>query len=170
MTGVVVWFTGRPASGKSTLARNVQAEAIRRGWPCCCLDGDEVRAALLPKPGYDALARDDFYSTLANLAVLLARQGIVVLVPATAHRAAFRERARSLTPHFVEVWVDVPESTLEARDPKGLYAAARAGSVSELPGVDLEYEAPTSPDVIATGGQDRVALERIVDKVAQKLQ
>jgi adenylylsulfate kinase len=168
--GVVVWFTGRPASGKSTFAERVRTEALSRDWPACLLDGDAIRAALVPKPGYDPEARDDFYATLANLAALLAGQGLLVLVPATAHRQAFRERARAAAPDFLEVWVNVPEETVRARDPKGLYAASGAGQVDQLPGVDLAYEEPTRPDIVANGGRDDVALRALVELLASRPQ
>lgn len=163
MKGVVVWFTGRPASGKSTLAERVRAEARHRGFCTCVLDGDEVRAALVPRPGYEPDARADFYATLANLAALLARQGVLVLVPATAHLRAFRERARAIAPDFVEVWVNAPEETVEARDPKGLYAASRTGAVEHLPGVGVVYEEPVRADIVATGGEDEHALGALVE-------
>lgn len=170
MNGIVVWFTGRPASGKSTFAKRARTEALSRGWSTCLLDGDAVRAALVPKPGYDRAARDDFYATLANLAALLARQGILVLVPATAHRETFRERAREAAPHYIEVWVNAGEETARSRDPKGLYAASNAGQVDQLPGVDVAYEEPTRPDIVANGGHDDVALRALMDLLASRFQ
>ena len=161
-TGVVVWLTGKPSCGKSTLGKRVQQALAQRGTAACLLDGDEVRRSLVPPPGYDSEARDGFYATLANLAALLARQGFVVLVPATAHARAFRERARSLAPRFVEVFVDVPQGELERRDAKGLYAAVHAGDLTGVPGADLPYEPPAHPDVVASGGKDERAIEAIV--------
>src|SRR5581483_1570393 len=94
MSGVVVWFTGLPRAGKSTLAAALQASLERYRCESVLLDGDALRAALSPPPGYDATSREQLYATLANLAALIARQGRVVLVAATAHRRAFRDRAR----------------------------------------------------------------------------
>jgi adenylylsulfate kinase len=159
--GAVVWFTGPPSSGKSTLARRVRARLARDGVPCVLLDGDEVRGALVPAPGYTPRARDGFYATLARLAALLARQGLVVLVPATAHRRAFRERARALAPRFVEVLVDVSAKECARRDAKGLYARARAGGAPDLPGAKLAYERPHAPEVVARGGRDARAVEEV---------
>ncbi len=99
--GAVVWLTGLPRSGKSTLAARVRDRLAGAGRATLILDGDEVRAALVPRPGYDATAREQFYETLARLASLLAHQGATVLVAATAHRRDFRERARRLAPRFV---------------------------------------------------------------------
>jgi adenylylsulfate kinase len=158
----VVWFTGKPSSGKSTLARSVHQALLSRGAPVCLLDGDEVRAVLRPEPGYDPAGRDAFYATLAGLAALLASQGMIVLVAATAHARAFRERARSLATRYLEVYVDVSDEELRRRDSKGLYRAADAGRAAGVPGVDLAYEVAESPDVTALGGRDPAALAKVL--------
>lgn len=155
--GAVVWITGLPSSGKSTLAGRIASRLRVAGLPVALLDGDQVRAALDPRPGFDPEARSRFYGTLAHLAALLAGQGLVVVVAATAHRRAFRERARALVPRFVEVYVDVPLETCAARDTKGLYAAARRGAVTDLPGIGAGFEPPERPDVVASGGEDLAA-------------
>jgi adenylylsulfate kinase len=160
--GAVIWLTGRPAAGKSTLASAVRARLDELGRAACVLDSDLVRAALVPAPGYDDQGRLAFYTTLGHLAAYLAAQGLIVLVPATANRRAFRERARAIAPAFVEVFVSAPSETCAQRDSKGLYARARAGALAGLPGVDAAYEEPEAPDVVAAGGRDREAVERIV--------
>ncbi|HEU4532908.1 MAG TPA: adenylyl-sulfate kinase, partial [Polyangiaceae bacterium] len=124
--GVVVWVTGLPASGKSTFGRALVEALKAEGRAACLLDGDEVRAALEPKPGYDDAGRDAFYGTLASLASLLSHQGLAVVVAATAHRRAYRERCREIAPAFVEVFVDVPLGECRRRDDKGLYEGAWA--------------------------------------------
>lgn len=167
MSGVVVWFTGLPSSGKSTLARHV-AEVLRPRHACVVLDSDDVRAALVPKPGYDDAARDAFYDTLARLAAVIASQGLVVLVPATAHLRRFRERARTLAPAFLEVFVATPAAVCAERDDKGLYAASRAGRVDTLPGRGVAYEQPETPDVMAEGGEDRAAIDAILAAVISR--
>ncbi len=169
MSGVVVWLTGKPSSGKSTLAVSVRDRLAGEGAPVCLLDGDVVRVALVPRPGYDPKARDDFYATLANLAALLATQGLVVLVAATAHLRAFRERARTKAPAFVEVFVDASQQEVEQRDARGLYAAVREGRVGGVPGADLVYETPTSPEVTARGGLDAEAVEAVLRAVHSRL-
>lgn len=166
MSGVVAWITGRPSSGKSTLAARLQAELDGEGRASCVLDGDAVRDALVPRPGYGARERDDFYATLARLAALLARQGLIVIVPATSHLRAYRERARALAPRFLEVYVDTSEATCRARDAKGLYRALEAGEIREVPGADLGYEPPPSPDVVAHGAEDDAAVSTIVERLA----
>lgn len=160
--GAVVWVTGLPASGKSTFARRLREALARLGRPAALLDGDAVRAALHPPPGYDPAARDAFYETLGELALLLAADGLVAVVAATAHRRAYRDRVRARAPRFVEVHLAVDADTCAARDPKGLWARARAGAAPELPGPGPEYEPPAAPEVVATGGDDGAALDAAV--------
>jgi adenylylsulfate kinase len=165
-SGVVVWMTGLPSSGKSTLAEALASELRVRGVSVCLLDGDRVRASLVPEPGYSPEGRANFYETLARLAALAAEQGLVVIVAATAHRRVFRERARQLAPAFIEVWVDTPLAECAKRDAKGLYAASASGQPSGgLPGVDEEYEKPEAPEVVAHGGQDLYALSELMARI-----
>lgn len=145
--GCVAWFTGLPASGKSTLARAVRDRLRRAGAACVLLDGDEVRAAISPAPGYDDAGRSGFYQTLAQLAALLARQDLVVLVAATAHRRAYREQARQLAPRFLEIYLMASLATCRARDPRGLYQAAAQGHFRTLPGAGAEYQPPLAAEV-----------------------
>lgn len=162
MTGVVVWFTGLPSSGKSKLARAVRERLETAGQACCLLDGDVMRRLLFPELGYAEPERAAFYAKLAALAAELARQNLAVLVPATAAKSQYRQHARQLAPRFVEVWVTTPLEECERRDDKGLYAAARAAPASSLPGVGLTYEPPTAAEVRASGGDDDAAARRIV--------
>jgi len=159
--GAVVWVTGLPSSGKSTLARRIRDRLRAAGRAALLLDGDVVRAALDPAPGYDEAGRAAFYATLGNLALAVAAEGLVAIVAATGHRRAFRDRVRSRAPRFVEVHVDVPPEACAARDPKGLWARARAGGAPALPGAGVAYEPPLAPEVVARGGEDGAAVERV---------
>lgn len=161
--GTVVWFTGLPASGKTTLATRVRAVLVD---PCVLLDSDEVRDAL-GATGYAGDERDAFYHALGGLAALLARQGFVVLVAATAPRRAHRDHARAHAPRFVEVWVNADAAECAARDVKGLYAKAGRGEAPDLPGVGAPYEPPRAPDVIAGGGDDLAAVDAIVAAITR---
>lgn len=164
MSGVVVWFTGLPRAGKSMLADAVRARLVAAGRRPVVLDSDVVRAALVPTPGYDAEARDAFYATLAQLAAMLAHQGHVVLVPATAHKRAYRDAARALAPAFVEVHVAASLADCKAHDHAGLYAStARAA----LPGVGIAYEPPIAAEVVATGGEDARARDAVVARIEE---
>ena len=163
MSGAIVWFTGLPASGKSTLARRVHARFVATGRTPVLLDGDELRN-VLDAHSYEVTDRDRFYRSLAGLAALFANQGLIVLVAATAPRRQDRDRARAQVAAdgvFIEVWVKTPLSECAARDPKGLYAQARRGDARELPGVGVAYEPPLAPEVIADGGLDDSAVAAI---------
>ena len=168
MTGIVVWFTGLPSSGKSRLAERVQARLTESGRPCCVLDGDRVRRLLQPSPGYSAREREDFYVTLANLAAEIAQQGWCVLVPATASQRSYRAYARRCAPEFLEVWLETDAEECRRRDAKGLYASFARGEVQGLPGQDEPYECPESPDVRAFGAQDEAALDLIVQRLSSQ--
>lgn len=166
--GIVIWMTGLPSSGKSTLAELARETIERAGFGCCTLDGDAVRSALVPAPGYSPESRDAFYATLARLAAMLAAQGLVVLVPATAHRAVYRAEARALAPDFIEVFVKTNAAECASRDTKGLYAAVGSGRAAGLPGADLDYERPDHPEVVAEGGRDAAAAGRLAEMVAER--
>jgi len=155
--GTVVWFTGLPASGKSTLA-----ERVRERVGGILLDSDAMREVLEADNYTD---RDSFYHRLAALAALLARQGHIVLVAATAPRRKHRDDARVLAPRFVEVYVTTPLVECERRDPKHLYASARAGHAPLFPGIGVPYEPPPAPELTATGGKDDAAVVAIERRV-----
>ncbi len=160
MSGVVCWLTGLPQSGKSTLARRLEA-ALPAAARCVRLDSDELRDALGAE-GYGPDERDQLYATLAALAGLLARGGHVVVVAATAPSQRLRARARELAPRFLEVWVNTSLLDCMARDRKGLYQRARDGLAPHLPGVGAPYEPPTAAEIIAEGGHDERALAALV--------
>ena len=161
MSSVVVWFTGLPSSGKTTLAREVQTRLRGSGAVSCLLDSDTLRELLSPLLGYSKDERDAFYEALASLAAELASQGLTVLVAATAPRRAYRQRARELAPRFVEVWVTTPLADCQARDDKKLYAAA-ATRPGTLPGVGQPYEPPEHAELHASGGDDVQAIDSLV--------
>ena len=163
MTGVVVWFTGLPSSGKSTLAASVAGELRRRAIPAVSLDSDDLRA-MLPSLGYDDASRNLFYALLARLAAHIARQGHVVLVPATANRQAYRDVARALAPAFLEIFLDTPLEEVRRRDTKGLYAA----HVAAAPGAGTAYEPPIAP-AFRIRPNEADAAARIADRIAQSV-
>ena len=150
-TGAVVWFTGLSGSGKSTVAVEVDRALIERGRPTVLLDGDNVRHGLCADLGFDEADRQENVRRVTEVAVLFAEAGGVALVPLIspyrAGREAARERVTSAELEFVEVFVDTPIEQCEQRDPKGLYAKARAGEITGFTGVDDPYEPPHSPEV-----------------------
>jgi adenylylsulfate kinase len=168
MSGVIVWFTGLPASGKTTLAEHVRDRLGRLSRPAIVLDSDELRE-VLALAEYDTAGRDAFYQRLGRLALLLASQGHVVLVAATAPQRKYRDDVRVEAPRFIEVWVSTPLAECAARDPKGLYARAAAGQVPRLPGLGTPYDPPLRPEVVAHGGHDEAAVQHIVARIWARL-
>jgi adenylylsulfate kinase len=154
--GVVVWLTGWPASGKSTLARALRKRLAAEGEESVILDSDEVRARLFPALGYSEEERGRFYRALTEMAGLLASQGLTVLVPATAARRSYREEARRRLPRFIEVYLSVSKEEGEARDPKGLYRGGKIG---------FAYEPPLSPEETLSGASDVEGIARILARI-----
>lgn len=146
--GFAIWFTGLPASGKSTLARAVQRALAIRGVHAVVLDSDELRAVLTPQPTYEDDERDWFYSVIVHLTDWLTRSGVNVLIAATANRSIYRDQARTRIPRFAEVYVLCPPELLRHRDPKGLYLLAATGEAPHLPSAGAIYEAPLNPEVV----------------------
>lgn len=148
-TGWVVWLTGLPASGKTTLACALRRTLNARGISAIVLDSDALRHMLLPNSSYAPAERDWFYHRLVERAVLLAHKGEHVIIAATGNRRYYRAAARAqLGPRFAEVWVRCPADVCRARDPKGLYSRAAAGVIRNLPGVDAPYETPEQPEAV----------------------
>ena len=164
--GATVWFTGLPASGKSTIAVAVEERLLAAGRSAYLLDGDNLRHGLNGDLGFDAAARAENVRRAAHVARLFADAGTVALVslvsPYEADRAAARKLHTGEGLRFVEVFVNTPLAECERRDPKGLYARARAGELSGFTGVDDPYEAPSSPEVELT---PEVELGAAVDSV-----
>jgi bifunctional enzyme CysN/CysC len=152
--GRVVWFTGLSGSGKSTVAVEVERRLVAEGRAAYLLDGDNLRHGLNVDLGFSAADRDENVRRVGEVAALFADAGVVALVPLVSpYRAArdqVRARVESAGLHFTEVHVATPLEECERRDPKGLYAKARAGELSGMTGIDDPYEAPTSPQLVLT--------------------
>ena len=146
---LTVWFTGLPGSGKSTLARAAEAELAAAGVFACVLDGDNLRFGLNADLGFSPEDRAENIRRAGEVAALLHRYGAVVLAAFISPYRQDRDRVRNLHPAgaFMEVFVDAPLDVCEARDPKGLYAKARAGTISDLTGVSAPYEAPAEAEM-----------------------
>jgi adenylyl-sulfate kinase len=152
--GATVWFTGLPASGKSTVARQLVVALAERGINAYRLDGDNLRHGLCGDLGFDHESREENIRRAAEVARLMADAGIVVVVSLVSPYRASREMVRCLHTDaglpFLEVWVSTPLEECERRDPKGLYARARRGEVSHMTGIDDPYEEPESPEIEVT--------------------
>jgi adenylylsulfate kinase len=149
--GFVLWMTGLPGSGKSTIAGLAKKKLEDEyGRYVEVLDGDEVRRGLSSDLGLSKEDREEHARRVSYLAKVLARNGVVSIVALISPYRSSRERARELIGKgdFVEVFVRAPLSTCEKRDPKGLYARARRGEISNMTGIQDPYEEPLSPDIV----------------------
>jgi adenylylsulfate kinase len=138
--GFVVWVTGRPGCGKTTVANRVMTALRERGVGVLALDSDDLRPVLTPEPTYTDEERERFYRAIAHLARIAADGGVAVVISATGMKRAWRDTLRESTARFCEVELRCSLETAEVRDPKGLYAKARAGDIRGLPGFDAPLE------------------------------
>jgi bifunctional enzyme CysN/CysC len=145
----VVWFTGLSGAGKSTVANALESQLHAFGCHTVLLDGDNVRHGLNRDLGFTDADRVENIRRVAEVARLMADAGLIVLVSFISPFRAERASARALAGEneFVEVYVDTPLDVAEQRDPKGLYAKARAGELPHFTGIDSPYEPPESPEV-----------------------
>ena len=157
-----VWLTGLPASGKSAIARELLQALHARGVAAAHLESDVLRTQLTPFPRYDEEERDFFYAALAFVGAYLVENEKSVVFDATANRRAYRDMARRAIPRFAEVFVDTPPEVCAARDPKGLYRAAREGRAQALPGPQAAYEAPLAPELVVRGTEQPAESARAI--------
>jgi len=142
----VVWLTGLPGAGKTTIARLVRQRLERVGSPVELLDGDEIRA-VFPNTGFSREDRDAHIRRVGYMASRLERHGVTALAALVSPYRESRDFVRGQCRQFVEVYVSTPLEECERRDPKGLYRGARAGQVAQLTGVGSAYEPPTAPEL-----------------------
>jgi adenylyl-sulfate kinase len=170
--GATVWFTGLSGSGKSTIASALATDLNRRRVLTYTLDGDNLRHGLNGDLGFSADDRSENVRRVGEVARLFADAGLIALVPLISPYRAGREHARALHDAaglvFLEVFVDTPIEVCEQRDPKGLYAKARAGELRGFTGIDDPYEAPREPQLVLPGGAITVpdAVDAIVELLA----
>lgn len=154
--GATVWFTGLSGSGKSTVASALTALLTSRGVLTYTLDGDNLRHGLNGDLGFSADDRNENVRRVGEVARLFADAGVVTLVPLISPYRAGRAHARTLHEAaglpFIEVFVDTPIELCEQRDPKGLYAEARAGRITGFTGIDDPYEPPLHAELVLPGG------------------
>ena len=166
--GRTVWFTGLSGSGKSSVAVLAEQTLLEHGCPAYILDGDNLRHGLNADLGFTMADRAENLRRLAHVATLMADAGLTVLVPAISPLEEHRELARKVHSEagieFFEVFVDTPLADCERRDPKGLYARARAGEITHFTGIDSPYQRPKNPDLRLTPDHTAVQLaQQVID-------
>ncbi len=165
-----LWFMGRPASGKSTIASRVEDRLVDLGYPVENLDGDDIRRSLHPDLGFSRADRRTNNRRTAYIAKLLNRNGIPVIVGMITPFRESQEQARDIIEtegEFVLVYVKCSLEEAERRDPKGLYAAARAGNIDQFTGVNHPFQSPLNPEV--TVDTENTTVDQCVEKVVNTL-
>ena len=147
---LVVWLTGLPGSGKSTIANIVESKLLALGRQTMLLDGDNLRQGLNADLGFDAAGRSENVRRVGEVAKLMTDAGLITIVALVSPFQADRRRAAALLPEerFLEIFVDTPIEICRRRDPKGLYEKADQGKVLNLTGRDQPYEPPEAPDLV----------------------
>lgn len=153
--GFVLWMTGLPGSGKTTIAGRLAEELRKRGRNVEILDGDEVRKNISPKLGFSKEDREAHVKRVAYISKLLSRNGVAVIVGLISPYRETRDYARKLIGDgFLEVYVKCLVEVCQKRDPKGLYKKALAGEITDFTGVQDPYEPPLSPELIVETSEE----------------
>lgn len=150
----VMWFTGLPGCGKTTIAMEVKKRLQERGIEVKILQLDEIRRVITPEPKYTEEERDIVYASLAYMGKILAEEKINVIIDATANRRRYRDLARRLIPNFAEVFIRAPLEVCMDREekrnalfsPKDIYKKAGRKNAA-VPGVNVAYEEPIAPEI-----------------------
>lgn len=142
-----IWITGLPASGKSSIVALLRPRLEALGLPVEVLESDEVRRVLTPEPTYSQEERDLFYRALAFMGQRLVAHGITVIFDATASRQRYRDFARREISRFAEVAIECPLEVCMKRDRKGTYQKGQRGESHTVPGLQVPYESPATPEL-----------------------
>jgi adenylylsulfate kinase len=166
--GFVLWFTGLPSSGKTTLARAVADKLRDLGIKVELLDGDEVRKSLSPDLGFSKKDRETHAQRVGYLCKLLSRNGIVSIVSLISPYKTSRQQAREhIGSGFVEIWAKCSLEACMQRDVKGLYKKALEGKISDMTGLQDPYEDPVNNEL--TVDTEHSSIEKCTIKILQYL-
>ena len=170
--GVVIWFTGLPSSGKSTVANAVEKNLFEHGHLSLVLDGDNIRHGLNKNLGFSPEDREENIRRIGEVAKLFADAGLIAMTSFISPYRKDRDKARDLMKdgEFIEVFVKIPLDVAEQRDPKGLYKKARAGEIKEFTGISAPYEEPVNPEIVMDTSKLDVTQCRdiVINKLAEK--
>ncbi|MGE5341070.1 MAG: adenylyl-sulfate kinase [Candidatus Omnitrophota bacterium] len=163
--GVLLWFTGLSASGKSTVANEVTCQLHQMGKLTYVLDGDNIRHGLNKNLGFSPQDREENIRRISEVGKLFADAGLITTTAFISPYRKDRDFGRGLLDdgRFIEIYVKASIDTCEARDPKGLYKKAKAGEIKEFTGISAPYEEPLNPEIILDA--DTMAIEDEVHTV-----
>ncbi|MEW6143984.1 MAG: adenylyl-sulfate kinase [Thermodesulfobacteriota bacterium] len=162
---VILWFTGLPSAGKSTLANEVEKKLISTGVRTFILDGDNVRMGLCKDLGFSEGDRAENIRRIGEVSKLFVNAGCIVLSAFVSPYRRDRDAVRALVEdgEFVEIYVKAPLEVCEQRDVKGLYKKAREGVIKGFTGIDDPYEEPLNPEI--TIETDKVSLAEGAEQI-----
>lgn len=165
----LVWITGLPASGKSTIAHELEYQLIHRGIRAFVLDGDNIRHGLNKDLGFSAADRRENLRRIGQVARLFVEAGILTIAAFASPYKADRLMVRELFDEgeFIEVYLDCGLNVCESRDPKGHYKKARTGEIKNFTGVSDPYEPPDNPEIILN--TERTSAAESVDRIISYL-
>jgi bifunctional enzyme CysN/CysC len=168
--GCVLWLTGLSSAGKSTIATELERELFNLGHHAYVLDGDNIRHGLGADLGFSPDDRTENIRRIGEVARLFADAGVICITAFISPYRRDRDTVRRLVPpgHFIEVFVNAPLAVCEQRDPKGLYAKARAHEIKEFTGISAPYEAPEHPEIELR--TDRLTVAESVARILEYLQ
>ena len=168
--GCVLWLTGLSGAGKSTIATELERELFNLGRHVYVLDGDNIRHGLGSDLGFSPEDRTENIRRVGEVAKLFAEAGVICITAFISPYRADRDLVRKIMPRdrFIEVFVNAPLEVCEQRDPKGLYAKARAKEIKEFTGISAPYESPSNPEVELR--TDRMTVPESVAKILDYLQ
>lgn len=167
--GCVLWLTGLPSSGKSTVAKALEEKLFNQNAQVIVLDGDTLRKGLNKDLGFSPEDRRENIRRMAEVASLMAENGMIAIAALISPKKSDREMARSICEErlFTEIFIDCPLEECEKRDPKGLYKKARSGEIKGFTGIDSEYEKPINPEIILD--TQHLSIEEATQKVHEYL-
>lgn len=178
--GWCVWITGLPGSGKSVTAHALAERLKEFGIKAQILSSDMLRKVITPNPRYTEEERDIVYGAIVFIAELLTKNGVNVVIDATANRRRYRDEARKRIPNFIEAYLKCPLKICIEREskrksdphhaPKDIYKKAMTGESRTVPGIGVPYEEPLNPEVMVDSNRlnpDECA-ERIVKVIIKR--
>jgi len=171
--GLVIWFTGLSAAGKSTLAMALERKLEKDGYLTEVLDGDKIRDGLSSNLGFSPEDRSENIRRIAEVSKLFCNCGIITISAFISPTVEIRQMARKIVGEkdFFEVYVSTPVEICEKRDNKGLYKKARQGIIKDFTGISAPYEIPLDPHIIMDTSNKTIeeAAKEIYDKVLLRI-